>query len=680
MSERHDHCQPKYLPIEVFRQDPQPFWQLTHGMHGLRPKRIFRSSGTTATQRSASWFSEMGLGRYRRTSVHGFFTVLSQVSQSEGRGLHGLSLIPPPTGSWAESSLAQMVAWIASEVPVTYVDAENLPAAVDAHKQRHPGQPLWLFGTALHHLQVAENKTITSLPTGSVVFETGGLKASGRTLSRSELYQIICHHYAVTPRAIVSEYGMCELASQAYDWSHDDRPVDTRYFRFPQSVQLAIVDGPGSVADHGTGMLLVDDPQRVDFPWPLRTEDVVDLQPDGRFKILGRAPKSPLKGCSMLAAKPQSTAPSSHCLPTPVPYTRILELAQAWRTWLLAASTKAALSEEFGSEAAALSALEDLQASTPSDLASWKHALRFAPKRQRWLVIPPKNHSLAICQTVLLGCLHQLSLTVRIPAKFAHPSSFLRSFIDFARPWSAGGIATLAADHRVTEGYQGHDAIIAYGDSTTMDELASLAKIPVQSFGSHATASFMHGERCSTEAPLLVKDALALGQRGCLSTRLAVVYLPPQSATSVAEVAQALRSAAAKFWGQPLTASERLNLEPEAWRLQQLGFFLPEFNRNDSLLVACRELTRNELGALDPSAMAASRPFALPVLLLRDHSYHAAAQTVVTWLRPAFASISLPADAIDAEKGPTSLGLTALGSANRPLWDGTHAGQALFQL
>ncbi len=56
------------------------------------------------------------------------------------------------------------------------------------------------------------------MPEGSIVIETGGTKGKTRSVTREELYTLISNCFSVDRNHIVSEYGMCELASQAYDF------------------------------------------------------------------------------------------------------------------------------------------------------------------------------------------------------------------------------------------------------------------------------------------------------------------------------------------------------------------------------------------------------------------------------------------------------------------------------
>ena len=67
---------------------------------------------------------------------------------------------------------------------------------------------------------------------------------------------------------IISEYGMCELASQAYDFF--DENLKTRAYRFPFWVKSFVLPPWGELFSRGKGCLLIEDPLRIDYPFPMR--------------------------------------------------------------------------------------------------------------------------------------------------------------------------------------------------------------------------------------------------------------------------------------------------------------------------------------------------------------------------------------------------------------------------
>lgn len=63
--------------------------------------------------------------------------------------------------------------------------------------------------------QIPEKKEREQLFRNVIIMETGGMKGRGKELSRSELHSILSDAFST---AIHSEYGMCELLSQAYSF------------------------------------------------------------------------------------------------------------------------------------------------------------------------------------------------------------------------------------------------------------------------------------------------------------------------------------------------------------------------------------------------------------------------------------------------------------------------------
>jgi hypothetical protein len=131
------------------------------------------------------------------------------------------------------------------------------------------------------------------------VFETGGYKGRSRVVSKDELYEMIQSRFGISENQIISEYGMSELSSQAYDSRKSaDAP---RTFQFP-AWALAKVISPETgreVADGDTGLLRIYDLANVGFVLAVQTEDLVRRR-GSRFEWIGRASQSEARGCSLM--------------------------------------------------------------------------------------------------------------------------------------------------------------------------------------------------------------------------------------------------------------------------------------------------------------------------------------------------------------------------------------------
>ena len=263
-----------YLPIARFKTDSRKFFQ------GNEIAGKFLSSGTTNQQRAVSYFSRAGLTSYRAVAVRCFAKVLASYWQHYS-GL-GISLI----ANKRQSSLATMINWFAKRWPMHFVSERQL-----ANRQFIDQQPIFLWATAGQLRRLFGGKTIR-LPTGSLVIETGGFKNLTVSLNDRDFYRQIADFFAIDYQSVISEYSMCELACQAY------RLKGRGSYRFPTWVKL-YVECDGKICQSGDGVLIIYDRLRSDYPWPLRTDDLVSLASDGSFQVLGRLANAPLRGCSL---------------------------------------------------------------------------------------------------------------------------------------------------------------------------------------------------------------------------------------------------------------------------------------------------------------------------------------------------------------------------------------------
>ncbi|MEN9834798.1 MAG: hypothetical protein RL011_991, partial [Pseudomonadota bacterium] len=525
----------EYLPIEALRAGGA-----AHFFRGESVTKTFRSSGTTARDRSQSHFSASGLALYKRQSLARFAYVLDQVQPlpKEGGARLGISLVPN-NATWPDSSLAQMLSWIAEIFEVKFIAEGELKNTITENADR----PLWLFGTAFHWVNALDSRDTRALSPGSVIFETGGTKGRSREITRDQLYTELSQAFSIRTEAIVSEYGMSELACQAYDFVPHGQAVDLglRKFRFSQEVDVAVLDRPGTARRNGRGAVMVRDPARVDYPWFLRTEDLAEIK-DGAFRLLGRAPSSPLKGCSLGAEKVLPSRLSSALLTaqstsTKRPLSRLggvnsrderaTALTQFLEEFLCNPSTIQALADELGSSNASLAALQDLKAGIPVDQDGWFAAAsgatgKLGPPPQRWLVILPENHSLVGIYPVCLAYLIGLEMTVRLPAGFERPQSLLSIFLAGIAKLPGSTLGLLPPSWRLTENCDAlpFDAILSYGSSETIQRIRSLTNLPVQGFGHRIGASLISAGATPALLELVAKDCLGLGQMGCMSSRV----------------------------------------------------------------------------------------------------------------------------------------------------------------
>jgi hypothetical protein len=156
-----------------------------------------------------------------------------------------------------------------------------------------------VLGTALSFLHLFEQLGARrlSLPQGSIAFETGGYKGSGRELSKADLYALFEAHLGLPAGDIWNEYGMTELSSQCYA-----RGLREPHQAPPWLRALVIDPETGEEAATGTtGALRLIDLANVGSVIGVQTQDLARRIDDGSFELLGRDPAALPRGCSRAA-------------------------------------------------------------------------------------------------------------------------------------------------------------------------------------------------------------------------------------------------------------------------------------------------------------------------------------------------------------------------------------------
>ena len=291
------------VPIQAFKEV-----ELSCGA----PERVFLSTGTTAGPEKRSRHSMPDLRLYHRSAVAG----LRQFLFPDVEGMDLVSLIPA-AAERPDSSLAQMAEWAAEEVaggemPCAIVDGsprfDVLVAAL--RRSEDGGRPLCILATTgalIHFLDHARDKGLVfRLPHGSRIMDTGGDKGAPRRLSRKGLTHAIWSTFAIPGYFAVNEYGMAELSSQYYDSVIRDRFHGihrSRHLAAPHWLRPVVADPEtlAPTADGVPGLLCHYDLANAGSAMAVLSEDIGIVE-DGRLRILGRAPRAELRGCSLNVA------------------------------------------------------------------------------------------------------------------------------------------------------------------------------------------------------------------------------------------------------------------------------------------------------------------------------------------------------------------------------------------
>ena len=274
-----------FLPIRFFKQyeimssaEPDPV-----------PQKIFYSSSTTGQTPSRHCVLDISL--YEKSFLGGFrhfygapenYVVLALLPAYLER--EGSSLVYMADRLIKESAHAESGYYL--------YDHGRLYGTLSALKAR--GQKTLLLGVAFALLDFTEHYTLEGDNSfWLTVMETGGMKGRREELSREELHSRLSRGFGLS--SIHSEYGMCELLSQAYS-SGDG------IFRTPAWMKVLIMDindpfreaGPGR-----RGIINIIDLANLYSCSFIETEDVGKTTPDG-FTVEGRLAGAERRGCNML--------------------------------------------------------------------------------------------------------------------------------------------------------------------------------------------------------------------------------------------------------------------------------------------------------------------------------------------------------------------------------------------
>ena len=112
---------------------------------------------------------------------------------------------------------------------------------------------------------------------------------------------MISKRLTVPEAHIVSEYGMSEISSQAYDRKAGSDVA--RAFRFPHWARAAVIspETGAEVEDGETGLVRIIDLANVGSVLAIQTEDLAVRRRDG-FELVGRASEAEARGCSLMQA------------------------------------------------------------------------------------------------------------------------------------------------------------------------------------------------------------------------------------------------------------------------------------------------------------------------------------------------------------------------------------------
>lgn len=268
-----------FLPISFFK---------THEVKcgDFVPELTFQSSGTTGMERSRHLIRDAIL--YRRSLLESFRYFYGDPAEYTF-----LALLPNYLEQQNSSLIYMMEALMeasgASDNGYYLYNHKDLYDKLLQLRDRHQKTILWGVTFALLDFAAQYRLDFPEL----IVFETGGMKGRRKEMVKEELYAILREAFGVAD--IHSEYGMCELLSQAYSCGGN-------VFATPPWMRLRLrsekdpLDGSDSV---GTGVINVIDLANIHSCSFIATEDLGRRHPDG-IEVLGRLDSAQIRGCNLM--------------------------------------------------------------------------------------------------------------------------------------------------------------------------------------------------------------------------------------------------------------------------------------------------------------------------------------------------------------------------------------------
>jgi len=544
----------------------------------------------------------------------------------------------------------------------------------------------------------------TKLPKGSVVIETGGTKGKSRKIEKRQFYDLICARFGIEEGQIVSEYGMCELSSQAYDYVPLGRQIDfeDRVFKFPKWIQPRVASSLKTFELEGIGCLSINDPFRIDYPWTIKIQDMIELK-GSEFKLLGRVPGAVLKGCSLLA---ENIVEQSNNLRTRKSIKKEFGVSETSRKycpkkskWFIEKFPDFISSKkftdsmlwEFGSEKITKMVLESLRENCNELIdhpeKSVNNSLGLdAPKNT--LLILPNNHSVAGFYPIIMAFLSGIELCIRIPEKFTHEDSSIHQIINFVNSYGVEKVAnfrSVGPEFRIGSESKNHqfDLLIIFSSDKTIDEIKNNFAGQVIGFGNKINICLLdnYDKLKTSDYELIVNDFLNLRQKGCMSTR--VIGFNHWSIEETSKFAANLAKLSDDAISSSLTAFEKaaldcLELEYRAKKITLLNesAINQEPNRRQVLLPYFDVTDLHDEAKIEN--VLADIPFVLPMVnfdgnfgnFLKFKGGQILSGSADSQAAKKIAEKTDPADAITA--------LKPLGKSNTESWDGYFLSKPLF--
>lgn len=296
------HFQKEHVPVYktflelINRPEPTHYSQIPHLPIGFfkthqiladnqSVQQLFKSSGTTGMLRSVHSVADVSI--YERSFVPTYEQFLGKL---EGQIIFALL---PNYVSQGESSLVYMVDKLidGTKNPLSGYYLESPESLLNAISEgRKTGKKLVLFGVSYALLDLAAVKPDLHDLT---VIETGGMKGKRKEMTKEEMHAELIAGFGC--EYIASEYGMCELLSQAYSDKNG-------LFELPSWMKISLreVNDPFELLGlDKTGGVNVMDLANIYSCAFIETQDLGRME-QGKLRLMGRFDHSDIRGCNLL--------------------------------------------------------------------------------------------------------------------------------------------------------------------------------------------------------------------------------------------------------------------------------------------------------------------------------------------------------------------------------------------
>lgn len=268
-----------FLPIELFKTQ-RVFCQ------NLSISKVFKSSGTGGDS-SHHYIVDNAI--YETSFLLNFEAEFGSLDE-----LCVLALLPNYQKN-PNSSLLYMVNEIIERTKSNgskFLDVNDAKLAEKLKKANESRLKTILVGTSFALLDFAEQYPLDL--SNLIIMETGGMKGRRVEITRFELHDSL--KSKLNQKDIYSEYGMCELLSQAYAKKNGifSCPPWMRVYTRP------IGEPFSKMQVNKSGVLKVIDLANIYSCSFIETSDLGIVRDDGRFEVIGRIDHAQIRGCTLL--------------------------------------------------------------------------------------------------------------------------------------------------------------------------------------------------------------------------------------------------------------------------------------------------------------------------------------------------------------------------------------------